>query len=217
MQQGVRESLQAIDTPQNRLILAAVAVVFGLALIWYVFRALRRRAQWRRLHQGIVSASIEYLHNVLVPDGMGAAMHVDYLLLTARGIIVIDLRDVRGNIFGGDQMTDWTVMNGATRTTFQNPQHALYDRVAAVRALAGEIPVEGRILFTRRGRFPKGLPRWTLMLDSLRSEFPLADSDGARALLARHGADWRAIATAVSVSTLRQRRAFIAEVFDEKL
>jgi len=217
VQPGVSESLQAIDSPQNRLILMAVGAVFALALICYVVRALQRRSQWRRLHQGIISASIEYLHNVLVPDGMGAAMHVDYLLLTARGVIVIDLRDVRGNIFGGDQMTDWTVMNGATRTTFHNPQHALYDRVAAVRALAGELPVEGRILFTRRGRFPKGLPRWTLMLDSLRSEFPLADADGARSLLERHGADWRAIASAVSASTLRQRRGFIAEVFNEKL
>ena len=83
-------------------------------------------------------SGIEHLHNVLVPDGMGAAMHVDYLLLTSRGVVVIDLRDVRGNIFGGDQMTEWTVMSGASRYTFQNPQHALYDRVAAVRALAGD-------------------------------------------------------------------------------
>ena len=33
------------------------------------------------------------------------------------------------------------------------------------------MPVEGRIVFTRRARFPKGLPKWTLMLDSLAAGF----------------------------------------------
>src|SRR5262245_25130041 len=171
MQLAVEESLQQMDTAQNRVILTVVGAVIFVALLAYLLRALRARAADRRLHQGIVSVSVEYLSNVLVPDGNGAVMHVDYLLLTSRGVVVIDLRDQRGNIFGGDQMTQWTVMNGASRATFQNPQHALYDRVAAVRALAGELPAEGRILFTRNARFPKGLPRWTLMVDSLRAEF----------------------------------------------
>src|SRR5256885_13084397 len=52
-----------------------------------------------------------YLVDVLVPDGMGGGFHVDFLLLTARGVVVIDLRDVTGNIFGGDQMAAWTVMD----------------------------------------------------------------------------------------------------------
>ncbi|HUG71961.1 MAG TPA: nuclease-related domain-containing protein, partial [Steroidobacteraceae bacterium] len=126
MQLAVDESLRLIDTAQNRVILTLVGAVIFLALVLFVIRALRVRAAERRLHQGIVSVSVEFLHNVLLPDGMGATMHVDYLLLTSRGVVVIDLRDLRGTIFGGDQMTQWTLMNGASRTTFQNPQHALY-------------------------------------------------------------------------------------------
>ena len=216
MQLAVEESLQNLDTTQNRVILLAVATVIFLALLWFLVRALRLRSADKRLHQGIVSVSLEYLHNVLVPDGNGAVMHVDYLLLTSRGIVVIDLRDQRGNIFGGDQMTQWTVMNGATRTTFQNPQHALYDRVAAVRALAGELPVEGRILFTRRAKFPKGLPRWTLMVDSLRAEFPPVASDAGRAWLERFRGEWQALAAAARPSSLRRTRGFLADVFDAR-
>jgi hypothetical protein len=209
VQLAVESSFNQFDTPQNRLILTAVAMVFIAALAYYVVRALRRRADRKRLHQGIVSVGTEFLNNVLVPDGMGAAMHVDYLLLTTRG--------VRGNIFGGDQMTEWTVMSGASRATFQNPQHALYDRVAAVRALAGALPVEGRVLFTRRGKFPKGLPRWTLMVDSLRAEFPPVDSEASQNWMERYREDWQAIVAAVSSSPLRQRRGFFAEVFDERI
>ena len=208
-------ALARFDTPQNRLILAAVAVVMVAALFYYVIRAWRMRAQLKRLDQSIIAVGSQYVRNVLVPDGMGASMHVDYLLLTSRGVLVIDLRDVRGNIFGGDQMTEWTVMNGASRSTFQNPQHALYDRVAAVRLLSGDMPVEGRILFTRRGRFPKGLPRWTLMVDSLRQEFPLADSEATQSWLERYGEAWQALCAAVSPSPLRRRRGFLAQVFVE--
>ncbi|MEO6080719.1 MAG: NERD domain-containing protein [Steroidobacteraceae bacterium] len=216
MQLAIETSFDQIDTPQNRLILTAVLMLFIAALAYYFVRALRRRADHKRLHLGIVSVGTEFLNNVLVPDGMGAAMHVDYLLLTSRGVVVVDLRDVRGNIFGGDQMTDWTVMSGPSRATFQNPQHALYDRVAAVRALAGELPVEGRVLFTRRGKFPKGLPRWTLMVDSLRAEFPPVDSEASQSWVERYREDWQAIVAATSPSSLRRRRGFLAEVFDER-
>jgi hypothetical protein len=217
VQQAIENPLLLIDTPQNRQILTVALVVIAIALALYMVRAVRRRGDARKLHQGIIAASIEYLHNVLVPDGNGGSLHVDYLLLTSRGVVVIDLRDIRGNIFGGDQMTEWTVMNGASRTTFQNPQHALYDRVAAVRALAGELPVEGRVLFTRRAKFPKGLPRWTLMVDSLRAEFPQVASDAARAWIERFRGEWQAIGSAVAPSSLRAPRGFLAEVFDARL
>jgi hypothetical protein len=214
VQPVVEQTLQQFDTPQNRMILFAALIVIGAAILIYLVRALRQRTARKRLHEAIASAGSEYLYNVLVPDGMGASMHADYLLLTSRGVVVVDLRDVRGNIFGGDQMTEWTVMNGAHRATFQNPQHSLYDRVAAVRALSGELAVEGRVLFTRRGKFPKGLPRWTLMVDSLQSEFPPADSEASQGWMERYRESWNQLAAAVQPSPLRRRRAFLSEVFD---
>jgi hypothetical protein len=214
---AIEQFFDDLLTPQNRVILWAVLGVMLFAMLLFTARVVRRRNAARKLHLGIVSASIEYLQNVLVPDGMGAGLHVDYLLLSSRGVVVLDLRDIRGNIFGGDQMTQWTLMNGATRATFQNPQHALYDRVAAVRALCGALQVEGRVLFTRRAKFPKGLPRWTLMVDSLRAEFPPVDSDAARVMIERYRSDWEALRGAVAPSSLRQRRGFFAEVFDEGL
>jgi hypothetical protein len=120
--------------------------------------------------------------------------------------VVIDLRDVAGNIFGGDQMTQWTVMHHARRYTFANPQTALYDRIAAVRALADDIPVEGRILFTRRGRFPKGLPKFTLLLESLAAEYPPADRQAMSPLLERWWPAWQRICAATAPSPLDRPR-----------
>jgi hypothetical protein len=185
------------------LIAGAAAVGFVLSWAWRWYRQYRAR---KALRAAVTAGSAEHLIDTLVPDGMGGGFHIDFLLLTLRGVVVIDLRDVRGNIFGGDQMAEWTVMDGPQRFTFTNPQGALYDRIAAVKALAGDVPVEGRIVFTRRGRFPKGLPKWTLMLDSLATEFPAADFESPADSAARYRGGWQSLKDAVKPSYMADMR-----------
>ncbi|MGA2023821.1 MAG: nuclease-related domain-containing protein [Steroidobacteraceae bacterium] len=200
------EPLPNIDLGLLVALLATAGLVTALLYGWRWDQRRRLRAA-RTL--AVTSCGFDHVRDVLVPDGQGTALHVDFLLLTARGVIVIDLRDVAGNIFGGDQMSDWTVMHRAQRYTFANPQPGLYDRIAAVRALAQGLPVEGRIVFTTRGRFPKGLPRHTLMLDSLPSEFPASDREVMRALLERWMPAWAAIRKSLAPSQLAAPKAAI--------
>lgn len=189
--------------PATPILVALVlgGVVLGLGLSW-LWRWWRQRRARRRLVHAITSTGFEHLQDVLVPDGSGSTYHVDFLVLTPRGILVVDLRDVAGNVFGGDQMTDWTVMNGPARHTFANPQGALYDRIAAVKALSGEVPVEGRIVFTRRARFPKGLPKWTVPVDALRADFPPPDRGLLQSVLSQYRDGWAALQSATSPSPL---------------
>ena len=196
------EELRRLPPTAWLLIACAVALGFGLSLAWRWYRQYRAR---RALHAAVTAGCTDHLIDSLVPDGMGGAFHIDYLLLTLRGVVVIDLRDVQGNIFGGDQMAEWTVMDGARRFTFTNPQSALYDRIAAVKAVAGEVPVEGRIVFTRRGKFPKGLPKWTLMLDALRAEFPAADFEPPAESAARFREAWQRLKDTVKPSYMAVR------------
>jgi hypothetical protein len=100
-------------------------------------RAYRRRARAALLAR-LERIAFETAHQVQVPDGMGGYIHIDHLLLTPRGVLMLDTRRVPGLIFGGDQMSEWTVMARGRRYTFDNPQPALYDRIAAVKALVGE-------------------------------------------------------------------------------
>jgi hypothetical protein len=200
------DSLPPVNVNLVATAAAAAALLAGLFLLWRWDRRRRIRAA-RAL--AVTSCGFEYLRDVLVPDGQNSTLHVDFLLLTARGLVVIDMRDVEGNIFGGDQMTEWTVMHRALRYTFPNPQTGLYDRIAAVRALAPELPIEGRAVFTSSGVFPKGLPRHTLMLDSLPAEFPASDRQAMSALLGRWMPSWRLIEKAVTPSKLASPKAAI--------
>ena len=155
-------------------IAAGVAIALVGAGGYVAFGAYQRRARRKQLLARLDRIAYESAHQVLVPDGMGGYIHIDHLLLTPRGLLVLDTRRVPGLIFGGDQMSDWTVI-GRRRFTFDNPQPALYDRLAAVKALAGDFPVEGRLLFSNIGKFTKGMPKYVMMLDGIEVEFPPVD------------------------------------------
>jgi hypothetical protein len=157
------------------------AVLLLLALGFFGLRAYQRRARRKSLLARLERVAFAAAHRVLVPDGMGGFIHIDHVLLTPRGILVLDTRRVAGLIFGGDQMSDWTVMGRGHRYTFDNPQPALYDRIAAVKAVVGDVPVEGRLLFSNVGKFTKGIPKWVVMLDGIEVEFPVVDR-GSQAL-----------------------------------
>jgi hypothetical protein len=183
------------------------ALLIGALLLgwrWY-----RRRRALAALVAAMTGGAFEFQREVLIPDPQGQHLHVDYLLLTARGIVVVDYRNIRGNVFGGDQMNDWTVIDGARRYTFANPQAGLYDRMAAVRALASETPVEGRIVFGRRAKFPKGLPTHSCKLASLAADFPAADRQGVGTLPDVWMREWALIVAACQPSLLRDVRSAI--------
>jgi len=181
------------------LLIAVVAAVVG-------YRYWRRWRQLAARLRQIESVAYETLRDVVLPDGNGGELHVDFLLLTARGLLVADLREARGTIFGGETMNQWVVMDGARRLTMSNPLEPLYDRMAAVRQLAGEVPVEGRVIFTGGGRFAKGRPPHVTMLDSLSSEFPQADRIASSAVPGLWRSAWESVSAAAVPSPLTRRR-----------
>lgn len=155
-------------------VLFALAGVAGI-VVFVIGRVRQVRAR-KAIDNVISSVAYDELRNVLLPTGAGEQIHVNYLLLTQRGLLVIDLFDVAGMVFAGAKMEQWSVFGPKRHFTFSNPLPMLYDRVAAVRhVVAGDIPVEGRILFSMRGEFPKGRPDVVLRLDSLQDEFPAVE------------------------------------------
>jgi hypothetical protein len=152
-----------------------VGGVIVAALITWALLVWRERRRWHQMDETISSVAYDMLKNVLISNGMDEQIHVHYLLLTERGLLVIDLLERPGAIFGGDQMIEWTSIGKKRRYTFPNPQHALYDRLAAVKLLAPNTPVEGRIVFTKRSEFPKGKSKNVLRVDELATHYTVAD------------------------------------------
>jgi molybdopterin-guanine dinucleotide biosynthesis protein len=144
-----------------------LVLVLGGTLLWRV-----RHTPRRRLLATVKAISADYLHDIVIPDGLDGQIHLDLVLLTTQGILVLDIKDHRGSVFAGANMEQWTVMDGPRRISVRNPLGALHDRVHAVRQLVqNEVPVEGRAVFTSDASFVKGRPDGVVLLTELRDTF----------------------------------------------
>lgn len=191
-------------TPEQLMLAALVAVVLvGGGVLGY--RHWRRVDARRKRMQHLAAAAFDLVQDVLVPDGNDGHLHLDCLLLTAAGLVVVDLRDVPGMIFGSESMDEWTAMDGVHRHTFPNPLGPLYDRMAAVKLLAGRTPVDGRVVFSSRGSFPKGRPPRVTLLESLGDEFGVADRGLQPSPVAGWSAEWAAVKGALAPSPHRRK------------
>lgn len=156
------------------------AVPLGLGVLGVLVFLLWRRRRGSRLTRILSEIGFDRIENLLIPNGDDGEIQIDHLLLTSQGLLIIDIKEAVGTVFGSDKMQDWTVISDERRYTFQNPQAALYDRIAAVRQIVRQVPVAGRILFLDGAEFTKGVPSLVTDLDTLALEFGEADKDAAK-------------------------------------
>ncbi len=183
----MRDILQSGDNPW----LLPVAAVVLLLLIWILYRFIRGRSG--DLEHAIAEISFDRIEGLVIPNADEGEILIDYLLLTSQGLLILEVKDVQGTVFGGDKLQDWTVINNERRYTFSNPQPALYDRIAAVRQIVREVPVAGRILFLDGAEFTKGTPGLVANLTQLVSEFGEPDKKAAKFKIEAFKPHWELI------------------------
>lgn len=174
------EFVDTLPSPVLWMIFAATALLVVLLIVALVVR-LRRRKSIAHLLEGI---SYDLLSQIVVPKPDDGEIQIEYTLLTGRGVLVIETKDVDGVVFASDRMDDWAVIAGDRRYTFANPQPTLYDRIAAVAQIVGEVPVEGVVLFPGTADFSKGSPRHVTTLESLLAEYPRVERSRNRSAVA---------------------------------
>ncbi len=168
-------------------LLPLLLVVMLLALL-AVYQRRYRKA--RRLAKVLGAIAFERIDGLIIPSADVGEIQIDHLLLTSEGLLIVDIKDVSGSVFGSDKMQDWTVISADHRFTFANPQHALYDRIAAVRQIVRLAPVIGRVLFLDGAEFTKGVPGLVSTLDSLLKEFNEKDRPVAKVKIKAFKPHW---------------------------
>jgi hypothetical protein len=152
----------------------------GVAILLVIWILYRRRDAGNRLKKILTEIGHDRIENVLIPNGDEGEIQIDHLLLTSQGLLIIDIKEAVGTVFGSDKMTEWAVISDERRYSFPNPQAALYDRIAAVRHIVRQVPVAGRILFLDGAEFTKGVPSLVSNLDKLVEEFGEPDKTAAK-------------------------------------
>jgi len=152
---------------KQAIVLSAAATVIVIVVLFLFVRSYRRNQHQRQINKLVKDLSHKSLRNVLLPDSVDGQIWIDCLLLTDGGLIVLDIRDYIGHLFGADNINEWTQMIGVRSHKFSNPLIELPARISAVQEVAGDVPVIGHIVFTRRGSFQKGKPDGVYMIDEV--------------------------------------------------
>jgi hypothetical protein len=151
--------------------LALALLGLGL-LVYWLWRRSRRRST---VETALTAIAVRRLRDVFIPDGMGGEIHIEHLVLTVRGILVLNVKPYEGVIFASDRMDQWTAIGATGRSTFPNPLSNLYDRIAAVRQLVRDIDVAGFVVFSSRADFSKGRPADVRLPEDLLAAYARTD------------------------------------------
>ena len=173
--------------------LAAIGV---LLLIWLIYK--RFFARGSSLENALAAIGFDHVEELIIPSADEGEIQVDKLILTSKGLLILEIKEVQGTVFGSDKMQDWTVIAADRRYTFPNPQPALYDRIAAVRQIVRQVPVAGRVVFLDGADFTKGVPSMVCNLEELVAEFGEPDKAAAKFKIEAFTPHWELIRKAAN-------------------
>ena len=173
--------------------------VAALLIAWLAYR--RFFGGGSSLEKALADIGFQHIEGLVIPSADEGEIQVDHLLLTTQGLLILEIKDVPGKVFGSDKMQDWTVIAEDRRYTFPNPQPALYDRIAAVRQIVRQVPVAGRVLFLDGAEFSKGTPSLVCDLEQLVHEFGETDKNAAKFKIEAFRPHWELIQKAAGQKT----------------
>lgn len=148
------------------LVAAGVLLAVGVLIAWRV----GRRSTKGQMRRALKHLGATYLKDVLIPDGLGGEIQLDYVVRLPDKVLVIDLKDMHGVLFGAEQIEEWTQIVERRSYRFSNPLYDNRTRCHAVAELIKPIEVVGRVVFTDAGEFPRGRPPGVSTIGSLISD-----------------------------------------------
>jgi len=163
-----------------------------LVLIW----AVRRRRSKIGLEELLEDIGMDRVSDVLVSDGMGGEISIEHLVLTGKGLVILDVKTITGSVFASDQIDEWTVMTPTGRISIQNPQRALHDRISALRLLVRNVPVFGHVLFVEGADFSKGRPKDIILADELLGRYRKPEKADLESIMGAFLPHWEAVCAA---------------------
>ncbi len=168
-------------------------ILVALLLTWLLVRIFGRRD--KSVSQALDAVAYERIEGLLIPNAEDGEIQIDHLILTAKGLLIVDIKDIEGTVFGSDKMESWTCIAENHRFQFANPQTALYDRIAALYELVSDIPIAGRVVFLQGANFTKGVPSMVSTLDELVEEFGVPDKAASQGKVDAFLPQWELIHT----------------------
>ena len=147
-----------INWNSTTIITLLISLILVLAIIYTSVPGIVSLLQERRLKKAIRKLGKSAFRNVVLPDGMGGNIFIDYLVLGEDSIIAVMLKRYRGTIFCAENIDQWTQLLGKRSFKFSNPLRQNEMDLQILKGMLPDISVNGLVLFHGDCDFPKGKP-----------------------------------------------------------
>lgn len=157
------------------LVLFSAGFLVGFAIKSYhqsVVRTSQNRGE-ASVQQVIVANFLppEYhlLNNITIPFQDGTTQ-IDHILISTKGIFVIETKNYSGWIFGDENSKQWMQTLYRAKSRFQNPIHQNFLHVKAIDQLLDFLPkgqIHSIVVFTGSGQFKTPIPIGVVYLNQL--------------------------------------------------
>lgn len=99
------------------------------------------------------------IKNVTLPAGDGTTQ-IDHVIVSVYGVFVVETKNMKGWIFGGQHQKQWTQKIFKHASKFQNPLHQNYKHVKALEQLLGleESQLHSVVVFIGNSTFKTPMP-----------------------------------------------------------
>jgi hypothetical protein len=176
--------------------LGLVALALLGAAGWYFWCQAQKARHERHVDEVIRSLALPFIKDIVLPDGVDGLVFMDYVLLTPKGVVALDIHHQEGVLFGGDAVDQWSQVVRNRTYKFPNP---LYDHETRIQALkwnakelnCDDLEVSGWVVFSNAGNFPKGIPKGVRMIDDVAKE--LGGPEGGKVIPERLQSFWHAL------------------------
>ena len=137
--------------------LVLVLFIFLSALLgfWWKKRQLSSAVQMERI---LHSLKRDEVKEIIIPDGIGGLLGIEHLILLEQGLLILETYPISGNLFGAEQIDNWTQIINGRSFKFTNPLHRIHTARQALKLLAPNVPIFCRVVFNADSHFPKGKP-----------------------------------------------------------
>ncbi len=173
-------------------IFATIAILLIIGIGSYIYLRFRKTKHQRHIQNVLESLGLKYVNDIVLPDGVDGLAFIDYLLLVHNGVVVLNIHNSEGHLFGGKSVDQWSQVVNHKTYKFENPLYANQTQCQAIiwnvaqqieqqreqqeeqEGQHNEPPENwqtfGRIIFSNAGNFPKGIPDQVSMIDTLKSD-----------------------------------------------
>lgn len=129
----------------------------------------------RSLHKQLskkLPISYQHYRNLVLDTEQGDLTEVDHLMVSPYGIFVIEVKNYRGWIFGGEKQAEWTVQHFRRKHRFMNPLRQNFKHTEAIKYVLGLgksdfDKVHSIVAFAPRAKFKTPLPANVMFIEQV--------------------------------------------------